>query len=159
EAVAGARGLAILTSSAAGEDSQESDQLAASFFTHYLASALLGAADRDGDGRVTLAEAFGYAADRTRDATSDTFARPQHPTYRVELGGREDLVLTEPGAHRDRLGTLQFAEPGTYVVRKGASGPVVAELASDAPNGRLALAPASYLVIRRERDHMLQGAF
>src|SRR5207249_4450049 len=70
EAVSGGpQGFVILTSSAAGEASQESDKLGASFFTHYLASALIGASDRNGDGVVTLAEAFSYAADRTVAAT------------------------------------------------------------------------------------------
>ena len=45
-----AEGVAILNSSAAGEDAQESDRLRASFFTRFFASALIGAADRNGDG-------------------------------------------------------------------------------------------------------------
>jgi hypothetical protein len=40
-------GLAIMTSSAEGEDSQESDSLAGSFFTHYCNSGLIGAADQN----------------------------------------------------------------------------------------------------------------
>ena len=52
------QGLALLTSSAANEDAQESDALKGSFFTHHFVSALLGAADADGDGKVTLEEAL-----------------------------------------------------------------------------------------------------
>src|SRR5690606_19692291 len=53
-----ARGLVILTSSAKDEDSQESDRIGGSFFTHALVSGMLGEADASGDGRVTLAEAY-----------------------------------------------------------------------------------------------------
>lgn len=111
-------GVAILTSSAGGEDSQESDELRASFFTHYLASGLRGAADVDADQRVALGEAFSYAAERTLLATSRTVAGPQHPTFRFDLTGREDLVLTRPVASSQRIGTLVFAEPGRYFVHQ-----------------------------------------
>ena len=104
-----AQGFAILTSSAAGEDAQESDQLRASIFTHHLISGLLGAADRDHDGRVTIDEAFEYSSERTLAATASSLPGPQHPTYRLEIGGRNDLILSEPGrAARDR-GFLAFA--------------------------------------------------
>lgn len=85
----GAQGVAFLSSSAAGESSQESDALGASFFTHALVSALLGAGDANHDGAVTLAEAFSYAREQTLAATSRTIYGPQHPTYRYDLGGRE----------------------------------------------------------------------
>jgi len=156
----GAQGLAILTSSAAGEDSQESDQLGASFFTHYLASAFLGAADRDQDGRVTLGEAFAYASERTLNATAGTVAGPQHPTYRLDLGGRDDLVLTRPGAQRQSFGLLEFPVAGSYLVRRGPEdGPVVAELATEDPGRRLTLEAGHYHVTQRARDHLLEGEF
>ena len=80
----GAEGVAILSSSAAGESSQESDALGASFFTHALVSALLGAGDTNHDGSVTLGEAFAYAKERTLAATSRTIVGPQHPTFRLD---------------------------------------------------------------------------
>src|SRR4051812_37133854 len=43
------QGLVLLTSSAADEDAQESDALRGSFFMHHFVSALLGAADADGE--------------------------------------------------------------------------------------------------------------
>lgn len=60
-----AEGTAILSSSTAGESSQESDRLRASFFSHHLVNALRGAADRNGDGRVTLSEAYAYTYSQT----------------------------------------------------------------------------------------------
>ena len=156
----GAQGVAMLSSSAAGESSQESDALAASFFTHALVSALLGAADANHDGAVTLGEAFAYAKERTLAATSRTVVGPQHPTFRLDLGGREDLVLTRPGAEHRHVGTLAFTRAGVYAVHKGgAEGPVVAELASADDDGRIALEPGRYFVTRREVDHLEQGRF
>jgi hypothetical protein len=157
----GAQGLALLSSSAAGESSQESDSLGASFFTHALVSALLGAADANHDGDVTLGEAFAYARERTLSATSRTIFGPQHPTFRYDLGGREDLVLTRPSAEYGNVGMLAFSRRGFYVVhRRTADGPVVAELAADDDGGRkMALEAGRYFVTRREPDHLEQGRF
>ena len=156
----GAEGVAMLSSSAAGESSQESDALGASFFTHALVSALLGAGDTNHDGAVTLGEAFAYAKERTLAATSRTVVGPQHPTFRLDLGGREDLVLTRPGAEHHNVGTLAFLRPGVYIVHKNSQeGQVVAELATDEGGGRIALDAGRYFVTRREPDHLEQGRF
>jgi hypothetical protein len=153
------KGLAILTSSAAGEDAQESDQLNGSIFTHHLVSALMGAADRNGDGRVTIDEAFAYASERTLSSTAVTFAGPQHPTYRLELGGRDDLTLTWPGDSRDR-GVLTFVAAGTYFVQRGGrDGPVVAEITTDRDGGRLVVEPGRYFVWQRRSDSLREDIF
>lgn len=153
-----AQGLAILTSSAAGEDAQESDQLGASIFTHYLFSALLGAADVDRDGRVTIDEAFGYASERTLATTAFTQPGPQHPTYRLDLGGRNDLVLSEPGRNLHDRGKLAFSAPGTFLVQSGGpDGNMIAEVSADRPGGQLALEAGHYFVSERSRDFMRQG--
>ncbi len=155
-----AQGLAILTSSAAGEDAQESDHLRASIFTHHLLSALVGAADRDRNGRITIDEAFSYAAERTLASTAHTLPGPQHPTYRLELGGRDDLILTEPGVLDRRRGTLAFAEPGTYLIQsEGPDGAIVAELVADRPWGRLTVEVGRYFVTERNREFLRQGPF
>ena len=151
-----AKGLAILTSSAAGEDAQESDDLRGSFFTHYFVSALLGAGDRDRDGAVTVDEAFGYAADRTVAATSATSAGPQHPTYRYELGGRQTLVLTRPGQLNVGMGVLEFPHPGWYLVRRG-GGPILAELHTDERDHKLTLPAGRYQVTRRTTGQYYEG--
>jgi hypothetical protein len=157
EAPLNAEGMAILTSSAASEDSQESDQLAGSIFTHYLASALVGAADADKDGQITIGEAFSYASSATLAATAATAAGPQHPTYRLDLAGREDLVLTRPSALGRQLGGLHFREPGRYLVARGRT--VIADLEAEDGGHRLALEVGRYHVTRRAVDHLLEGDF
>lgn len=89
------KGLAIVTSSSADEVSQESDRIAASFFTHYLVTGLRGAADQDRDQRVTLAEAYQYTFDETLARTTRTRGGAQHPSYQMKLVGAGDLVLTD----------------------------------------------------------------
>jgi hypothetical protein len=158
-------GMAIITSSAAGEDSQESDELRASFFTHHLASGLLGAADGDQDGTVTLAEAFAYAARHTLAATSTTFAGPQHPTFKIDLGGREDLVLTRPGlagAHGGAIsgvGHLALREPGWYFIRREGESALTAEVTAETADRALALPAGRYEVLRRGPNYLLTGTF
>ncbi len=156
EAPVQARGLAILTSSAAGEDSQESDDIGASFFTHYLASAMMGAADRNRDGVVSLSEAFAYASERTLAATAATLPGPQHPTYYFDLGGRGDVTLTQPSRSDGSRGILQFSQAGWFIVQRRA-GSGTAELHTDAADARLSLEPGSYHVTLRATDHLLEG--
>jgi caspase domain-containing protein len=145
---AGPRGLVLVTSSAADEESQESDALGASYFTHHLASGLLGDADASGDGRVTLAEAYAHAYGRTVGATAGTAGGTQHPAFLYDLGGAGDVVLTElaPAAG----GLLFPAElEGLYVVLDG-GGRAVAEVAKPAGTARrLSLAPGRYTVKKR----------
>jgi hypothetical protein len=89
------RGQAFLTSSRAEESSQESDQLKGSFFTQAFLGGLRGAADADGDGRVTLLEAYNYAYRETVEKTSSTRTGPQHPEFDLDLSGSGDVVLTD----------------------------------------------------------------
>src|SRR4029077_39252 len=86
-------GAVFLTSSSASEDSQESEEIKGSFFTHALISGLLGAADENGDGRVTLDEAYRYAYEATLRASSRTLAGVQHPTFESEVRGQAVVVL------------------------------------------------------------------
>ncbi|MFL5311847.1 MAG: caspase family protein [Myxococcales bacterium] len=153
---AGPRGLVLIASSASDEESQESDEIAGSFFTHYLASGLLGDADASGDGKVTLAEAYAYAYGRTVGSTAETRAGAQHPVYLYDLGGAGDVVLTELSPARGGL-SFGAADEGLYVVLDGQRR-AVAEVAKVAGSSRrLALAPGSYIVKKRLEDAVLVG--
>ncbi|MHB8420580.1 MAG: caspase family protein [Myxococcales bacterium] len=150
------KGLVLIASSAADEESQESDDIDGSFFTHYLASGLLGDADANGDGRVTLAEAYAYAFGRTVGGTAATAAGPQHPSYLYDLGGAGDLVLTDLAPAR---GGLVFgpALEGVYVVLDR-SRKAVAEVAKAGGEVRkLALPPGRYTLKKREEGFLLVG--
>lgn len=88
-------GHAYITSAAEDEAAQESNRLQASFFTHYLVSALRGAADTSADGKVSLHEAYSYASNETLARTESTHAGAQHASYDFRLSGSGDLVLTD----------------------------------------------------------------
>ncbi len=142
-------GSAIITSSAAGEDAQESDRLGGGVFTHHFVIGLLGAADASRDERVTLSEAYRYAYEETLRTTSR--ARfVQHPTYAFRMKGREDLVvtrLTDSGG----LGRLQLSEAGAYVLLPDGDRGRIVELSAKGPIEVL-VEPGGYVVRRRGDD-------
>lgn len=152
-----ARGTVVLTSSSANEDSQESDHIRGSYFTHHLVSGLLGDADRSGDGRVTLSEAYAYAYERTVASTASTSAGPQHPTFDYDLAGNGDVVLTDLSRGRQRLELPASAPGGTYFLVDD-QGRVVAEVRKGPGEARtVALAPGRYRVKRRLDDRLRIG--
>ena len=151
-------GLAFLTASSANEDAQESDEIRGSFFTHAFVSGLLGAADRDHNGAVTLEEAYRHAYDATLRATSSTFAGTQHPTFQFEIRGQEWLVLTRPGATEHNRGRLVFPRDiGFLVMGDSEHGPVVAEVGAADGGRALSVRPGRYFVRGRASDALLEG--
>ena len=143
------RGTAILAASSASEMAQESDALGGSVFTHYLRVGLAGLADRDRDGAVSLGETFDYVSTETLAATMGTTAGPQHPTFRYDIAGREDLILTHPRLPGVGYGRVQLDVPGWYFVRR-ADGTIAAETVSHGGEV-LALEAGAYEITRRER--------
>jgi hypothetical protein len=151
-------GAVFLTASAANEDAQESDELRGSFFTHYLLSGLLGAADVDRDARVTLEEAYRHAYERTLRASSRSAGGIQHPTFRYTLAGHGTVVLTRLEQRGDR-GTLEFPPGRAYLVmEQSADGRVVAEVGAPDTRRAVSLRPGRYFVRGRGREHLLEGA-
>jgi hypothetical protein len=152
-------GAVFLTSSSASEDSQESDDLKGSFFTHALVSGLLGAADHDGDGRVTLDEAYRHAYGATLRGSSRTLAGTQHPTYQYDVRGQGDVVLTTlPSDDRTRAWLLFPDGIGWLVLQGSADGPVVAEIGRADRVRRLNVRAGTYFVRGRGADVLYEGA-
>jgi hypothetical protein len=88
------RGTVELMASAAGEAAQESEELGGAVFSHFITSGLRGAADSDGDGRVTLLELYSYAYRRTLLRTSGSEIL-QHPSWSASLAGSGEFVLVK----------------------------------------------------------------
>lgn len=157
ERVAG-EGAVFLTSSSASEDSQESDEIQGSFFTHALVSGLLGAADADGDGRVTLDEAYRHAYQATLRASSATLAGPQHPTFEYEVRGQGDLVLATLDARSPTRAWLALPEGRAWLLFQGSGdGAVVAEVGARDQARRLSVRPGRYFLRGRAPDVLLEG--
>lgn len=152
-------GLAFLTASSEQEAAQESTELRGSFFTHALVSGLLGAADRDRDGNVSLDEAYQYAYEGTLRASSRSASGLQHPTFFYDLRGQGQLVLTRPFVWGERRGTLELPAAATYLVfRDDADGQVAAEVYAHDPVRSLSLSPGRYFVRGRAGDYALEGS-
>lgn len=146
------RGRVFITSSAANELSQETDELEASYFTHYLVSALRGAADASGDRLVSLDEAYQYVYRNTLARTADTLTGPQHPTYDVDMTGQGELFLTRLTPDNSFL-ALPKSVAGRYLVRGALTRQLVAEVTKFAGQSvRIAVAPGEYEVTRVDDD-------
>jgi caspase domain-containing protein len=150
-------GFVMLTSAAAGEVAQESDELGGSLFTHHLLSGMRGSADADGDGTVTLAELYAYGYSRTLEETHRQTTAVQHSELEVALSGRGALTLTYP---RRAIATLELGEDivGRVLVIDDASGRVVAEVTREGRQAiQLAVPPGRYRVHLRRDDAVLSG--
>jgi Caspase domain len=153
-------GAVFLTSSSASEDSQESDEIKGSFFTHALVSGLLGAADANADGQVTLDEAYRYAYEATLRASSRTLAGLQHPTFDYEVRGMGDLVLATLQANAPTRAWVELPESRTWLLFQGsAEGPVVGEVGAQDRSRRLSLRAGRYFARGRAPDALLEGTF
>jgi hypothetical protein len=143
-AVLGSEGSALIASSSGVESAHESDLLQGSFFTYHFAAALRGAGDQSGDGTVTLTEAFEYARERTIRDSARLSPEPQHPSYALNVRGRQDIVLAHVADSPSTLAVEQ--QEGPLELVHLASGLRVLELPSGPRSVRLAVPPGKYLV-------------
>ena len=149
-------GHAYITSSSAEEAAQESDRIGASFFTYHLVSALRGAADQAGEGRVTLNEAYAYAFRETLASTENTKFGPQHAAYEISLTGSGDLVFTDL---RSALAGLDLDEglAGKLYLRDE-RGKLALELEKiEGKPMEIGLAPGKYAAVLVDRDERSQA--
>lgn len=142
-------GAAIIAAGTAGELAQESGDIEGSYFTHHVLSALRGAGDRDGNGVVTLAEAYQYAYAHTLAATMPSVWGPQHPSYEYQLSGTGDLVMTRIGRDRRAI-SFPPGQGRTYVVSTGADEVMAEVTAQLQARVRLVLPRGRYRVVARE---------
>jgi len=141
-------GTALIASSAGLENAHEADAVKGSFFTHHFTAGLLGAADIGRDGDITLQEAFDYAKERTVRDTAMLAPTPQHPSFDIDMRGRQDIVLAST---RGSASALEILAPRALLqVVHLDSGLVIAEAPPSTSTLRLAVAPGQYLVRRSE---------
>ena len=146
-------GTVIITSSSSDEASQESDEIAGSYFTHWLTSAIAGAADEDGDERVTLSEVYDYVYIQTILDTAASALGTQHPTFEWDLSGEGDVVVADLApASSALIFPAQLA--GTYAVFDLQRSSFVGEVSPGAHDRKLAVRPGRYLVQVRRPTHL-----
>ncbi len=144
-----ATGQVWLHASSDGEAAQESDELRGALFTHAWLNGLRGAADANGDARVTLDESFAFAYSQTLIRSAKSSGVMQKPEAVVNLHELSPVVLTQTAPRMSTL-SLPIAKDTHFLVYAGAAKSVVSELWGSADR-RIALAvpPGSYVVQRR----------
>ncbi|HEY2518351.1 MAG TPA: caspase family protein [Polyangiaceae bacterium] len=140
----GTEGTALVSSSSGLESAHEAAEVHGSFFTHYLTAGLRGAADRAGDGNVTLEEAFDYAKERTVRDSARLAKTPQHPSFDLALRGRQDVVITVLASSTSGLQIGDTRAPVEVIHLP--SGVTVADAPGGASGLKIAIPPGRYLV-------------
>jgi len=149
-----AAGLAVLASSSGAELSQESDQLRSGYFTHNLLVGMRGAGDLNGDGQVSIDEAYRYAYHQTLLATAETAVGGQHVSLEVDLKGHGEVPLSFPRAATAAI-VLPAALEGQTLVEDRKARAVVAETyKAKGAAVRIAIAPGDYDVLVRHGDRL-----
>jgi len=98
-----AHGTVILSSSAQGEEAQESEKYQGSVFTHHLINGLEGMADYNGDKEVSLWEMFYYARASTQAEKILGQEGQQNPSFDFDVVGRADIPMAYLVKTRSRL--------------------------------------------------------
>jgi hypothetical protein len=110
---------------------------------------LNGAADANGDGRVTLEESFAYAYDQTVFRTARSSRILQRPTVSLELRESAPLVLTRTAANNARI-VLPREASVSYVVYAVGSHAVLLEACGQEDRAiALAVPRGRYIIQRR----------
>lgn len=144
-----ATGQVWLHASSDGEAAQESDELQGAIFTHTWLNGLRGAADANGDARVTLDESFAFAHSQTLIRSAKSSGVLQKPEAVVTLRELAPLVLTQTAPKMAKL-ALPATKDAHFLVYAAGSKSVLSEVWG-APDRRIALAvpPGRYVVLRR----------
>jgi hypothetical protein len=120
----------------------------------------MGAADHDGDGAVSLHEAYQHAYGATLRATSRTLYGTQHPVFRFDFAGHGAFALTRPQAFASSRAVLEFARGvGFLVLRDGRDGQVIGEVGPQDRHRTLSVKPGRYFVRGRGPDVLYEGRF
>jgi hypothetical protein len=144
-----ASGSVWINAASDGEAAQESDELQGAIFTHAWLNGLRGAADANGDARVTLDESFAFAHSQTLLRSAKSSGVIQKPEAVVSLTETAPVVLTQTAAKLAVL-SLPPAKDTHYLVYAAGAKSVLAEIwgAGDRRTA-LAVPPGRYLVHRR----------
>ncbi|HAA57450.1 MAG TPA: hypothetical protein DCE42_21980 [Myxococcales bacterium] len=145
------KGEVLISATGAKESAHEDPELRGGVFTHYLVSGLRGAADRNGDGYVTLEEIYRYAYLRSLERTILSVHGPQRAHFRKSLSGYGRLVLTSLSRPRSWL-LLRAGVAGDFFVWDRAKSVLLAELnKSKGRAGVIALSPGRYVLQWRRK--------
>ena len=112
-----------------------------------------GAADADGDAKVTLSEVYDHVYRETVIKTANTRIGAQHPTFDWDLAGEGDVVLTDLDPATSAL-LFPSSLTGAYAVFDLDRREFVGEVEAGAQTRRLAVREGRYLVQVRFPTHL-----
>ncbi len=146
-------GTILITSSSADENSQESENLQGSFFTHHWLSGLRGPADLSGDKHVSLMEAYQYAFQKTVVNTEGTTGGIQHPNARFQMDVAGDIILTDLTSGDGGIRFPPEVEGNFLIVDRNSV--IMAEFQKEAKREIfLALGPGTYTVFKKDGKNL-----
>jgi hypothetical protein len=143
-----ASGVVRVHASADGEIAQESDELGGAIFTHYWLSGLAGAADTDGDARITFSESYAFAYNQTLFRSARASGVVQRPALEANVREGAPIILTRMAS----TSAIRFPRTanGHYILYGIGSRTIAGELwSSPTQNVALAMPPGKYIVHRR----------
>ncbi len=97
------KGTIYISSSSAGEMSQESEDYRGAIFTHHFLNGMRGLADYDGDKNIRLMEAFDYARVSTKREEIQGKVDQQNPEFDFDLTGESDPIVAHLNRQESRL--------------------------------------------------------
>lgn len=148
------QGDLYISSASRGEPAQEWSFLKGALFTHHLVTGLRGAADLDGNGRISLSEAYSYAFRRTLSGAVTARSGPQHPSFDFHMAGHGDWTFTSPGKERSAI-VLKESIAGTVWVVDRESRMVAEVEKAEETTVRLAVSPGWYRIIVPEENRAM----
>jgi hypothetical protein len=136
----------FIHSTGMGEPAQEWSFLRGALFTHHLVTGLRGAADMDGNGRISLSESYSYAFRQTLANAVTAGPGAQHPSFDFQMKGFGDWTFTTPTDEHSAIVLGKQIQGRVWVVDNQNN--IVAEVMKNkgAPL-RLAVRPGWYRVI------------
>lgn len=143
-------GLVIITSTGPLSVAREGDAFGGGVFSRALMTGLRGSADQDGDGQITVDEAYAYAFAATVTNSAAAGGAIQKPEYSVDVEGVGQVVLTRMPEDAAALVLPPEAE-GTYTIVSVRNGQVVARVEKEAGTERRVNLPTGRYVVRKVR--------
>ena len=144
-------GTVIISSTQGGAPALESEALGGAIFTHYLVSALRGAGDVDGDGRVSLLEGYDFAYRSTVMRSAGAGSVLQRPEYELDLMGSGEVVLSTLDWGEATLRILPDEEKRVVIFQQR-TGAIVAEVITSTERSYDIAVPSGILLVQRRGD-------
>jgi hypothetical protein len=151
------QGVIEMRSTAAGGKAAESHSLRAGVFSHHLLSGMRGPADFDGDGGVSVEEAYTFAYHRTVYDSRWGTQLPQEPAIATRVEGAGPLLLTSLSSSQSVL-TLPPEDGVEYEVFELGSEVQFAEAWSRAKQPMRIGLPAGHFVVHRRKESVVEVA-